>query len=144
MNECGECSACCHTHGCDEIGKKPFADCRHLLPLPVVGRCGVYADRPQSCRDFNCAWLADFLGDNPDWRPDRSGLVVTATPGGWAVSEFRPGAADEAGSRPLLAAVERLGGQITLVRPAERMPLVNSAVVQSYLDCSFSFQSEGW
>jgi hypothetical protein len=36
--------------------------------------CGIYPDRPQVCKLFNCQWL---LGDFPDeMRPDKIGFYV--------------------------------------------------------------------
>ena len=40
--------------------------------------CKVYADRPQSCRDFVCGWLlAPYMG--PDLRPDKCHVVFFLT-----------------------------------------------------------------
>lgn len=37
--------------------------------------CRVYAERPQSCRDFACVWVQGGL---PKWmRPDKVGIVFT-------------------------------------------------------------------
>ncbi|MBX9884465.1 MAG: hypothetical protein K2X68_05795 [Novosphingobium sp.] len=38
--------------------------------------CGIYATRPQVCRDFICEWRRLAYLDE-DWRPDRSGVLIT-------------------------------------------------------------------
>ncbi len=45
--------------------------CKHL----AATGCGIYADRPNVCREFLCGWrLFDDMGD--DWRPDLSGVMA--------------------------------------------------------------------
>jgi hypothetical protein len=39
--------------------------------------CKIYASRPQTCRDFVCEWRRLTLLDE-DWRPDRSGVLITS------------------------------------------------------------------
>jgi hypothetical protein len=49
--------------------------------------CGIYAQRPQVCRDYDCGWrLLPALPE--DWRPDRSGIFVDRL-------RFREGADNE-------------------------------------------------
>jgi len=71
--ECGECTACCTTHGVAELGKPFFAVCEHICGQG----CGIYASRPQTCRDFKCFWLHGFIA-SPRYRPDKLGWVFTA------------------------------------------------------------------
>jgi hypothetical protein len=54
--------------------KKPMGKwCPHCIPGVA---CKIYQSRPGECRAFNCMWLLDArLG--PEWKPDRSKLVVT-------------------------------------------------------------------
>jgi hypothetical protein len=39
------------------------------------GGCGIYPERPDSCRAFACGWLTDATGSD-DERPDRLGVIV--------------------------------------------------------------------
>jgi hypothetical protein len=74
---CGDCSLCCTLMGVEMEPVKPaFIRCRHCGPLG----CAIYADRPDVCEGFMCAWLASQkLGglQLPAWmRPDRVGVVI--------------------------------------------------------------------
>ncbi len=52
--------------------------------------CAIYADRPQSCRDFTCFWLLDpAMG--PEWKPDRCKMVLDARQD-WLVVHVDPAA----------------------------------------------------
>lgn len=67
---CGDCAACCMVLGVRELDKPACQRCDHQ----VAKGCGVYAERPSSCRVYRCAWL-DGLGERRD-RPDRLGVVL--------------------------------------------------------------------
>lgn len=72
--QCGSCSLCCKTMVIPELKKPKDSWCPNFLR--GVG-CGIYADRPNSCRDFICYWLIDpALG--PEWKPDRCKMVLDA------------------------------------------------------------------
>lgn len=74
--QCGDCSLCCKLLGIAEI-EKPHGDwCPHF----VRGTgCGIYADRPDSCRTFMCQWLTSpFLG--PEWKPSVCKMVLDVRP----------------------------------------------------------------
>jgi hypothetical protein len=72
---CGPCTMCCKLLGVEELGKAMDAWCPHC----AKGRgCGIYGSRPQSCRDFACAWLATVEAGLPvdqAMRPDRCHVV---------------------------------------------------------------------
>lgn len=73
--KCGACTLCCTALAVPELGKKNGERCQHLTPTG----CGIYEDRPPSCRAFECLWLQ---GDgDPSVRPDRLGAVLTAEDG---------------------------------------------------------------
>ena len=78
--ECGSCTACCSTVPVPEIQLRAFETCRHVQrpPAATVG-CGIYPNRPRSCRLWNCQWLVE-LGWSDDLRPDRCGVVVDIMP----------------------------------------------------------------
>lgn len=69
MRSCGTCTACCSFARVPELGKAERVACRHC-----AAGCTIYADRPGSCRAFECAWLAGQMHD--DDRPDKSGVMV--------------------------------------------------------------------
>lgn len=72
---CGGCTACCKTHQIEELQKPANQWCAHC----VVGKgCGVYEERPPSCRDYACVWInfPDALPED-DQRPDRLGVVFS-------------------------------------------------------------------
>lgn len=70
---CGDCTACCTAMDVPEIAKPSGTPCPHLS----ARGCGIYDERPASCRHFRCAWLArDSALLTTALRPDRSGLVV--------------------------------------------------------------------
>jgi hypothetical protein len=73
---CGGCAACCETVPVKELGLGSFTRCPHQRPpFDISGPgCGIYADRPYSCRSWSCAWLEADWAD--EYRPDRCGLVI--------------------------------------------------------------------
>jgi len=108
--ECSPCTACCTMlpmpAGVLGPGSKPAGTpCRHQ----TAGGCRAYGLRPQACRDFRCAWLADESWP-VHWRPDRSGLLclreemaegMTAA----AVYEIQPGALTRPTGRNILSSL---------------------------------------
>ncbi len=68
--DCGNCTACCKTHGVFETFKMPGVWCEHCS----IGKgCQIYEMRPDECRDFQCAWLMG-IGDLHH-RPDITNIV---------------------------------------------------------------------
>jgi len=53
----------------NELDKPLNTSCVHLAP---VG-CGIYESRPQSCREYDCAWLHGHFREED--RPDKTGIV---------------------------------------------------------------------
>jgi hypothetical protein len=72
VKSCGSCTECCRIVAVPELYKNAGTPC----PQCNVGSgCTIYAERPQSCRDFDCGWLsADYMG--PELRPDRCHVVL--------------------------------------------------------------------
>ena len=71
--ECGSCTLCCRLVPVKEIGKKASTRCPHQRH----GKgCAIYADRPLSCRLWNCGWLQGAAVS----RPDRTGYVLDPFP----------------------------------------------------------------
>ena len=81
---CGSCNMCCKLPPVPEINKPELVWCKHCKPGKAEG-CRIYADRPQVCADFACAWLTDTgLGD--EWKPDRSKIVIRMTDEGGGIT----------------------------------------------------------
>lgn len=68
---CGSCRLCCRVVAVIELGKPKGTWCEHAGPKG----CGIYEERPKSCRDFACLWLWGFPGLEPEDRPDRTRVV---------------------------------------------------------------------
>ncbi len=66
---CGECSACCKTHGVLSLLKPAQVMCKHC----TSAGCGIYLSRPIECRHFKCLWLEGMGSDL--CRPDKTGVV---------------------------------------------------------------------
>lgn len=73
---CGECSLCCKVLNIDELEKPMGVWCRHFAK--GVG-CGIYADRPEVCRGYQCTWTWAAPLDER-WRPDRAGFMIHPGP----------------------------------------------------------------
>jgi hypothetical protein len=69
---CGACAMCCKLQHIAELQKPIGVWCPHV----VLGKgCGIYGERPGSCRQFFCLWMQDKdLG--PEWKPDRAKFVL--------------------------------------------------------------------
>ena len=60
-------------HGCHGNRQPRGGWCPHCLR----GKgCGIYAGRPDGCRTFLCGWLVNPRF-GPEWKPDRSKIVIT-------------------------------------------------------------------
>ena len=70
--ECGRCTACCSVLAIVELQKPPRRACDHLCP----SGCGIYEDRPASCREFHCLWLRGVIDADEALRPDRLGVML--------------------------------------------------------------------
>lgn len=67
---CGECAACCFFPAIESLAKPAFQLCQHS----ARSGCGIYSSRPQECRDYECLWLSNDIGEPTD-RPDQLGIV---------------------------------------------------------------------
>jgi len=114
MKTCGECSACCIAFDVGALEKPAGVPCPHLQ---AEGCCGIYPERPDSCRAFACGWLTDATWSN-DERPDRLGVIVVPADQDSAFAssaavpllvayELRPGALASSDTEPLLKRLSR-------------------------------------
>jgi hypothetical protein len=73
---CGPCAFCCKVLEIEDFDKKAGLWCGHCTQ---TNGCGVYATRPQVCRDYHCRWKEEReLG--PQLRPDRVGTLLMDDP----------------------------------------------------------------
>jgi len=74
--KCDECQLCCELVPVEEILKKAGHKCEHQKE--GVG-CGIYKNRPLSCRFYSCGWLgmAEAKGLA---RPDKSHYIIHPEP----------------------------------------------------------------
>ena len=71
---CGDCYLCCFLPEIDEFSKPANVPCSHC---GTASGCAIYAERPQTCRDFFCAWISDArIG--PEWEPAICHMMVYA------------------------------------------------------------------
>jgi uncharacterized protein len=73
---CGACTMCCSALEIDHFKKPPGPKCVNCL---AGGGCGIYADRPEVCQDFECEWLTrrDLTRQ---LRPDLVGTILMEDP----------------------------------------------------------------
>jgi hypothetical protein len=63
---------CCKVPAIEEFAKPPGVWCKHA----VSGKgCGIYQQRPGSCRAFYCSWMQD-ASFGPEWKPEKAKFVV--------------------------------------------------------------------
>lgn len=117
IRECGTCSACCTVMGVPEIEKGTYEACEHLCEAG----CGIYADRPESCRKFECQWLRGVLEVDGSvdlaLRPDACGVMFDYQPESafgevFMAWEVEPGASASGHARDV---IEELGERFLVV-----------------------------
>jgi hypothetical protein len=118
---CGTCTECCRLLVVPELYKGAGTLCSKCN---VGVGCGIYPERPQSCRDFSCGWLsAAYMG--PELRPDRS-HVIFMLPDRNTILACCDGATPEAWRAPPVIAMLHLlaknfADRVVLVRVENRM-----------------------
>ena len=73
MNKCGGCTECCYAFQVEDW-KAACEKCKH-----EDGKCLIYTDRPQVCKDYECAWFGQPDG-HKSLRPDKCGVIFTLMP----------------------------------------------------------------
>ena len=120
---CGECRVCCKLPDIEALGKPINTWCKHADLKRAGGGCGIYDKRPQTCREFSCAWLSG-LGEDRD-RPDHLGVmyqVVEMPDGrsGLGVVEYREGALESHRVRAQIEQFEKTKpGRVVIRKAAE-------------------------
>lgn len=67
---CGGCQECCVRLGIEELDKPPM----HLCPHMVGGGCGIYANRPHSCKHYACLWVIGVIPEQ--FKPEKIGVII--------------------------------------------------------------------
>lgn len=97
--------------GVQEIEKDTYEPCKHLCEAG----CGIYADRPGSCRTFECQWLRGMLEVDgtidTGLRPDACGVIFeyrpeTAFGQVYTAWEVEPGASTVGHARKIIEGLE--------------------------------------
>ena len=74
MQDCGKCQECCKetmTQTVKNVVYETGTICAHL----TCKGCGIYTDRPKTCKGYNCGWKQDDSA--PIWmRPDKSKAII--------------------------------------------------------------------
>ena len=121
---CGSCSACCTVIGVHELEKGTYETCEHLCEAG----CGIYAERPQSCRTFECQWLRGALevdgSIDTEMRPDASGVIFdyhphTAFGEVFTAWEVEPGASASGHARSTTKGLDERSLVIIMTRDGE-------------------------
>lgn len=118
--------------GVRELEKPRNTPCRHLCP----SGCGVYQERPGSCAEFECLWLAGHVPGSAAYRPDVLGVIFTpnldgpAGPflevhevwdGAFGGEKFRYMLDKLVTKHGVLCALKRVGGKISFRGPEDRI-----------------------
>lgn len=69
VRACNGCTACCFTHGVEELNKPVLSLCSQC---DAGTGCRIYTSRPPSCAGFLCGWR-EGMGEEED-RPDKIGI----------------------------------------------------------------------
>lgn len=73
FRSCGECTACCTWLIGDSFGWE-FGAGKSCKFLECNG-CGVHKGRPESCRNYQCAWSQNLLPE--EMRPDKCNVLIS-------------------------------------------------------------------
>lgn len=89
--ECGSCSLCCKLLAISDMEPAPKPAGKWCPSCAKGQGCAIYANRPPSCRGFECLWLQAPSGYLPDkWRPDRIKVVLCPMVNGAVVARCDP------------------------------------------------------
>lgn len=78
---CDECNACCTWLTCS-VNNVEFPSGESCYYLNE--QCSIYKNRPDVCRNFECAWYQNFF---PEWmRPDQCGVLIYFQP--WSQGQY--------------------------------------------------------
>ena len=74
FRDCGSCHACCDGNLIGNTFGNKFGNKKPCIFL-VNKLCAIYETRPNTCRNYQCAWTQKIL---PEWmRPNDCGVLVS-------------------------------------------------------------------
>jgi tetratricopeptide (TPR) repeat protein len=74
FRECGDCNACCTGALVGNARGHQFGNGKPCIYL-VEEKCSIYEDRPEACRNYQCAWSQHLF---PEWmKPNLSGVLIS-------------------------------------------------------------------
>src|SRR3954469_24382400 len=120
--QCGDCTLCCKLMQVSELEKPGGTWCSHVT---VNAGCGIYRERPASCRSFRCLWLMDPLLDEA-WKPNKCKMVIAPESDRHVVVQVDPGAHQPWLQEPYFSTLRRMsakavevGGTVTIMERGE-------------------------
>lgn len=73
FRECGDCTICCTWLVGESYGNS--FGCGKSCKFLEENKCGIYDDRPEACKNYQCAWSQHLLLE--EMRPDKCGIIVS-------------------------------------------------------------------
>lgn len=137
---CADCTACCTVFEVKEVGKAFGQKCPHLGPTLFGPGCGIYADRPQPCKNYVCLWLDSQRRQGTEKMPEELRPDVCHVVMGWPWAKDRetlfvyplPGY-ESAWRKPPVSSHLRLilsrGGKVVIVSGDKRIALKGTMAV---------------
>ena len=111
---CGTCTLCCKLIAVVELDKPPGEWCPHCIKK---GGCAIHATRPTGCRTFFCHWMTE-KGLGPEWKPERSKLVLVLGEGGHMTAFVDPGVPGAWRQAPYYETLKRWSVEASRAQPA--------------------------
>jgi len=75
FRDCGSCVECCKNLYIEDVYGHSVTPGNPCFFLCKERRCTIHENRPQTCRNFQCAWSQHLL---PEWmKPDQSNVLVS-------------------------------------------------------------------
>lgn len=129
---CGSCALCCKVMRVDELHKPANQWCAHAEPGASCGGCTIHHERPEICREYECAWLqsqARPTAFGPELRPDRCGVIFNPVAGRAdaltaMVDPAKPEAYQRGAAKALIDRLLAAGVQVAVVIGERRKLLI--------------------
>lgn len=123
--QCGSCTLCCRLLAIEVLQKPASTSCRHCREDQG---CGIYAARPDTCRDYLCGWLLN-PGLPDHWRPEASGMILGRNLDGVPTLVLDPAARHDWRREPFVSDLRRIaadpatspGGCVAIICGAEQL-----------------------
>lgn len=112
--DCGTCTLCCKLIAVTELDKPPGEWCPHVVRK---GGCAIHATRPAGCRVFFCHWMTE-KGLGPEWKPERSKLMLVMSEGGHMTAFVDPGVPAAWRQAPYYETIKRWSAEAARANPA--------------------------